>query len=57
MANKTGFIDPTGVKAGEYFSRIISWYTKGVSCKPFCWLSRPILANSQRLVRHSTGLR
>ena len=39
MANKTGFIDPTGVKAGEYVSRIISWYTKGVSCKPFCWLA------------------
>ena len=29
MANKTGFVDPTGVAAGEYFSRIISWYTKG----------------------------
>ena len=29
MTNKTGYIDPTGVQAGEYFSRIISWYTKG----------------------------
>ena len=27
--NATGFIDPTGAAAGEYFSRIISWYTKG----------------------------
>ncbi len=27
--NATGFLDPTGVQAGEYFSRIISWYTKG----------------------------
>ena len=26
-----GFDDPSGVAAGEYFSRIISWYTKGVS--------------------------
>ena len=24
-----GFLDPTGVAAGEYFSRLISWYTKG----------------------------
>ena len=29
MADKTGFVDPTGEGAGEYFSRIISWYTKG----------------------------
>jgi len=29
LTNKTGYIDPTGVAAGEYFSRIISWYTKG----------------------------
>eukprot|EP00747_Dinoflagellata_sp_TGD_P028785 gnl/TRDRNA2_/TRDRNA2_133481_c0_seq1.p1 gnl/TRDRNA2_/TRDRNA2_133481_c0~~gnl/TRDRNA2_/TRDRNA2_133481_c0_seq1.p1 ORF type:complete len:565 (+),score=84.60 gnl/TRDRNA2_/TRDRNA2_133481_c0_seq1:150-1844(+) len=27
--NDAGFLDPTGTKAGEYFSRIISWYTKG----------------------------
>ena len=27
--NESGFVDPTGVQAGEYFSRIISWYTKG----------------------------
>ena len=27
--NSTGYIDPTGVDAGNYFSRIISWYTKG----------------------------
>ena len=27
--NATGFDDPTGTVAGEYFSRIISWYTKG----------------------------
>lgn len=27
--NASGFVDPTGEKAGEYFSRIISWYTKG----------------------------
>eukprot|EP00931_Biecheleriopsis_adriatica_P091242 TRINITY_DN65140_c0_g1_i1.p1 TRINITY_DN65140_c0_g1~~TRINITY_DN65140_c0_g1_i1.p1 ORF type:complete len:572 (+),score=69.34 TRINITY_DN65140_c0_g1_i1:76-1716(+) len=24
-----GFLDPTGEQAGEYFSRVISWYTKG----------------------------
>ena len=27
--NTSGFIDSTGISAGEYFSRIISWYTKG----------------------------
>ena len=26
MTNSTGYTDPTGVQAGEYFSRIISWY-------------------------------
>ena len=29
LTNSTGYRDPTGVAAGEYFSRIISWYTKG----------------------------
>ena len=27
--NNSGYLDPTGVKAGEYFSKVISWYTKG----------------------------
>eukprot|EP00729_Bicosta_minor_P003374 gene3374-16255_t len=27
--NERGFVDPTGVAAGEYFSRIVSWYTQG----------------------------
>ena len=27
--NNTGYIDPTGQAAGEYFSRIVSWYTQG----------------------------
>ena len=24
-----GYLDPTGISAGKYFSRLISWYTKG----------------------------
>ena len=27
--NSSGFLDPTGTAAGEYFSRIVSWYTQG----------------------------
>jgi len=36
MHNAGGFLDPTGVQAGEYFSRIISWYVLATRVSAAC---------------------